>query len=60
MCVLLPLYTVHTIWMVLNYLRFSCEKVTLHAAKSKIVSLVSLNGNISKGNCCLGLLIILC
>lgn len=52
-------HTVHAIWMARNILRFSSDKITLHAAKTKIASAVALRDNISKGSC-LPMLIILC
>jgi len=45
------IHTVHTIWLVLNALRYSSETFSLHGAKEKILSSVDLSSNLSSGKC---------
>jgi len=45
------IHTVHAIWKTRNTLCFSSDRVSLHATKSTIISLVALSGNMFYGQC---------
>jgi len=45
------IHTVHSIWKARNTLHFILDRVSLHAQKSTIISLVALIGNRSQGYC---------
>jgi len=45
------IHIVHVIWKARNTLRFSANRLSLHATKSSIISLVALSGNMSYGHC---------
>lgn len=44
------IHTFHTIWIACNLIRFQDAKNFIHAARGKIVTMVSMSGNYSNGH----------
>lgn len=45
------MHTVYAIWLAINSIRFSSDKVSIHATMSKISSMVTFSGSNSTSNC---------